>query len=152
MFLFSLTLFPVSASAEPDGGASVEQLIIQYTNHARASYGLDPLLPDSRLSSASRHQARNMADRDMLSHEIADADLPTLADRFTYYGYHASTYGENIAYGRDEAKEVVNDWMSSPGHRANILNPAYREIGVGVAYYTAGGKRRPYYCQVFGAP
>jgi uncharacterized protein YkwD len=131
---------------------SIEQLIIQYTNSERSNYGLSLVVPDSRLMNAARHQAKNMADRDTLSHVLNYADLPSVQDRLSYYGYPFWTYGENIAYGRDTAHEVVADWMNSPGHRQNVLNSAFTEIGVGVAYYPAQGYLRPYYCQVFGAP
>lgn len=141
-----------AVEALTDGANQVVQLIIQYTNQERTSRGLPLLTPDSRLSSAAQHHAKNMAERDTLSHTLTEADLPQLSDRISHYGYDATTYGENIAYGRDQAQETVNDWMNSPGHRANILNENYRDIGVGVAYYqTQQGYVRPYYCQVFGA-
>jgi uncharacterized protein YkwD len=62
-------------------------------------------------------------------------------------GYRWQTYGENIAMGQPTASAVLDSWMHSSGHRANILNSRYQEIGVGYARDSAG---RPYYVQVFG--
>jgi uncharacterized protein YkwD len=146
----SLTLTQAAfGEAEAD---SLPDLIIQYTNRERVAVGLSPLAANARLNGAAQHHARNMATRDTLSHTLADADLPGLSDRIRYYGYPAWGYGENIAYGPVTAREVVANWMSSPGHRANILSADYKDIGVGLAYTTVKGETRPYYCQDFGRP
>ncbi|BAU87675.1 allergen V5/tpx-1 family protein [Streptomyces laurentii] len=85
-----------------------------------------------------------MAARDFFDHTNPDGDGP--GERVTATGYQWSTYGENIAKGQATAAEVMEGWMNSPGHRANILNCDFREIGIGL--HTSGG---PYWTQVFGA-
>jgi uncharacterized protein YkwD len=54
------------------------------------------------------------------------------------FGLRFSAAGENIAYGQRTPAEVMNDWMNSPGHRSNIMNPTYTEIGVGLAKNSSG--------------
>jgi uncharacterized protein YkwD len=62
-------------------------------------------------------------------------------------GYTYATIGENIAYNYPGAPEVVTGWMNSAGHKANILNPGFTEIGIAIA---ANSEGELYYCQVFG--
>jgi uncharacterized protein YkwD len=92
-------------------------------------------------------QARNMARFQKMAHVLPDADLPTLVDRSHYVGYSYGRIAENVALGYPSAETVVEGWMNSKGHRANILNREVVETGIGVARSTAGGL---YYCQVFG--
>jgi uncharacterized protein YkwD len=82
-----------------------------------------------------------------MEHELPQADLPTLVNRLNYYKYAYRLAGENIAWNYRSAEDVMEGWMTSAGHRANILNAGFREIGVGVRYNNRG---EPYYCQVFG--
>lgn len=71
-----------------------------------------------------------MAARDYFSHTSQDGSGP--GDRITDAGYRWSTYGENIAKGQRTPAAVMDSWMNSPGHRANILNCSFKELGVGV--------------------
>ena len=64
-------------------------------------------------------------------------------------GYPYGYWGENVAYGYATADSVMAAWMNSAGHRANILNPHYRDLGVGCAY---SASRVPYWTQDFGSP
>jgi uncharacterized protein YkwD len=66
-----------------------------------------------------------------MSHTGSDGSSP--GDRITRAGYTWSAYGENVAYGYATPEQVMNGWMNSPGHRANILNCSFKEIGVGLA-------------------
>jgi uncharacterized protein YkwD len=129
--------------------SSIERAIVDLTNAERARAGLAPLTVNLKLVSAAQHHATNMATFDVMSHTIAQADLPTLTDRLRYYQYSYRAAGENIAWNYQSAESVMNGWMNSSGHRANILNASYTEIGVGVRYNARG---EPYYCQVFGRP
>jgi uncharacterized protein YkwD len=67
--------------------------------------------------------------------------------RITNEGYRYRSMGENIAAGRSTAAGVMADWMSSPGHRGNILNCRFRDLGVGVAADSGGAR---YWTQDFG--
>ena len=92
-------------------------------------------------------QAANMARFQKMAHDIPDASLPTLGDRARYVGYRYSRISENVALGYPNAEAVVNGWMTSTGHRRNILDGGVVETGIGIARSAAGGV---YYCQVFG--
>jgi uncharacterized protein YkwD len=86
-----------------------------------------------------------MAARDYFDHTSPDGKDP--GDRITAAGYQWTTYGENIARGQQTPAAVMDSWMNSPGHRANILNCSFKEIGLGV-HEGSGG---PWWTQVFGA-
>ena len=129
--------------------SAVEQQIVTPVNQQRALSGLAPLQVNAKLVQGAQIQAAAMAQLGVMSHDLPGAALPTLADRFSYVGYNYSSGGENIAEGYVDANAVMAGWMNSPGHRANILEPSFTEIGVGVAY---DGSGLPYYCQEFGRP
>jgi uncharacterized protein YkwD len=82
-----------------------------------------------------------------MAHVLPDAEQPTLASRAQYVGYAFSRIAENVALGYPTAETVVQGWMASTGHRANILNRDVVETGIAIARSSGGGV---YYCQVFG--
>ena len=88
-----------------------------------------------------------MVASDFFAHEGPEGD--TVADRVTAAGYRYSVVAENIAAGQRTPDEVVDGWMHSPGHRANILNPDVRQIGVGLNHR---GRLGTIWTQVFGTP
>jgi len=106
-----------------------EQQVVELTNQERAKNGLAPLKENAELNYAADEYAELMSDRGVLSHTGPDGSQPW--DRAKAVGYEAQTMGENIAAGQKTPEQVVAAWMNSPGHRANILNPKYTEIGVG---------------------
>lgn len=135
-----------------DNGGDLSQIerdIFNLVNQERTSRGLSALSLNNKLIGAAQHHAGNMASMNRMAHDLPGADLPTLADRLRYYDYSYSWAGENIAYGFADAQDVMVAWMNSSGHRANILNPNFTEIGIGVRYASNG---TPYYCQDFGRP
>ncbi len=71
-----------------------------------------------------------------------------IIDRIAATGYAARTWGENVAAGQPDAASVMQSWMNSAGHRRNILDPAFSDIGVGLAYSANG---TPYWTQDFAA-
>jgi len=137
--------------AAPDAadaaGGGITGSIVQLTNAERANAGLSALRVNTKLMQAAQIQADQMAQLGRLEHELSGAKYPTPSDRLAAVGYRWQTYGENIAMGQTSAATVVDSWMHSSGHRANILNSRFQEIGVGYARDSAG---RPYYVQVFG--
>jgi len=136
--------------AAPGGGdGAMASSIVDLTNAERANAGIAPFRTSTQLMQAAQLQADQMAQLGRMEHELPGAKYPTPADRLAAVGYQWSTYGENIAMGQSSAAAVVDSWMHSSGHRANILNSAFREIGAGYARDSAG---RPYYVQVFGTP
>ena len=137
---------PVASTATPDATA---QRIVALTNAQRVQNGLAPLSVNIALTQAADIQSGNMARLETMSHILPGTATPDLASRAAAVGYQYSSMGENIAWNYADADAVVAGWMASPGHRANILNPNFTEIGVSVAYSAKG---EPYYTQEFGRP
>jgi len=132
---------PRTQSASPDTVAQVVALV----NKERASAGCGPLTEDAQLEKAAQAHSDDMAARNFFDHVNPDGADP--GQRITAAGYKWSTYGENIAQGQQTAEAVMDSWMNSPGHRANILNCSFKDIGVGV-HNGSGG---PWWTQDFGA-
>ena len=101
------------------------------------------------LEHAARAHARDMAARDFLGHEGSDKSMP--ADRATRADYSWASVAENVAAGQTTAEEVVNTWLASPGHCANLMDPRYSESGVARAT-NPDSKQVIYWVQVFAAP
>jgi uncharacterized protein YkwD len=129
-----------SASAVP--AQSDERALVRATlcvlNAERDKRGVGPLKLSSRLSKAARGHARDMARNDYFSHDSPSGT--TFVDRIKHAGYLEGarrwTIGENIAWatGRlSSPREIVQSWMRSAGHRANILSGSFDEIGIGIA-------------------
>ncbi|MCQ6282438.1 SafA/ExsA family spore coat assembly protein [Bacillus sp. EB600] len=123
---------------------SIENQVIQLTNQQRAKNGLKPLTANWELSRVARYKATDMRDKNYFSHTS-----PTYGSPFTMmksFGISYRAAAENIAAGQTTPQEVVTAWMNSAGHRANILNGTYTQIGVG---YAQGGSQRYYWVQMF---
>ncbi len=98
---------------------------------------------------AAQTQAEQTASARRLEHVLPDARYPRPEDRLDASGYGWRAWAENIAFGQKTPSDAVEAWMQSPGHRKNLLNPKYTELGTGLAIDATG---RPYYVQVFGRP
>ena len=110
---------------------SLEQEVANIVNKERAARGLAPLKFNWELSRVARMKSQDMINKNYFSHTS-----PTYGSPFNMmenFGFKFTAAGENIAYGQTTPAEVMNSWMNSPGHRANILSPIYTEIGVGAA-------------------
>lgn len=123
--------------------ADAEAAVFDLVNDRRAENGCGALERDGRLDAAALLHAEDMAVNDYFSHTSQDGRSPT--DRANAQGYDGGV-GENIAYGYPDAEAVMEGWMNSEGHRANILNCGYSVIGVG-AYDRDG---TIYWVQNFG--
>ena len=124
-----------------DTVSAYENKVIQLVNAERTQRGLQPLSANWELSRVARYKSQDMADHRYFSHTS-----PTYGSPFQMirnFGISFRTAGENIAYGQQTPQTVVNSWMNSSGHRANILNAAYTQIGVG---YVENGR---YWTQMF---
>ncbi|WUN35632.1 sigma-70 family RNA polymerase sigma factor [Kitasatospora sp. NBC_00315] len=121
-----------------------EREVVDLLNSERTKQGCAPLRTDPRLRTAAQTHADDMAVRGYFGH--TDPDGITAPARITATGYRWTTYAENIGYGRDDAAVVVAELMNAPDHRANILNCAFKDIGVGV-HFGPGG---PWWTQDFG--
>jgi uncharacterized protein YkwD len=112
-----------------------ERDLLHAVNNARRTHGLQPLKIDLNLTRAARFQSRRLLERNVLDH----GDLATRLKRF---GVTAALCGENLAWGTPAevgAGAIVRAWLASPGHRANLLRPTYRRIGLGAAFGTFAG-------------
>ncbi|WP_432120835.1 sigma-70 family RNA polymerase sigma factor [Streptomyces sp. S1] len=134
-----------TATKQDSGHTSVEEQVIALVNAERAKEGCGAVTGNSLLARAAQGHSDDMAARDFFDHTNPDGAGP--GERVTATGYGWSTYGENIAMGQQTAEQVMEAWMNSPGHRANILNCSFKELGVGL--HTGDGG--PYWTQVFGA-
>ncbi|MCR9198103.1 MAG: CAP domain-containing protein [Planctomycetaceae bacterium] len=138
---------PASISAPDDFVTEVVRL----TNVIRAENGLPPVTLDAELQSAASDHSADMAFRDFFGHVNLEGQQPW--DRALEAGYDYQTIGENIAAGQLTPAEVVQAWYDSASHRENILNPAFREIGIGYTFLasdTGGLNYNHYWTQLFG--
>jgi uncharacterized protein YkwD len=142
--------------------SSVEEQVLALTNQQRRLNGCNVALTLSpQLNASAYGHSQDMALHDIFSHNGSDGS--TMVSRIEQTGYTFSQIAENVAAGQSTPQDVVAGWMSSPGHRENILNCSLREVGIG--YYdqpndqanvrldngTEGGPYRFYWTQDFGA-
>lgn len=118
-----------------------EAEVVRLVNVARAQNGLAALSTNWELSRVARYKSQDMIDKHYFSHTSPTYGTPF--EMMKAFGLTYRTAGENIAYGQRTPQEVVTAWMNSSGHRANILNASYTQIGVG---YVANGN---YWTQMF---
>lgn len=118
-----------------------ENEVVRLVNEARAQNGLQPLTVNWELSRIARYKSQDMADNGYFSHTSPTYGSPF--DMIHAFGLSYRTAGENIAYGQTTPQIVMNSWMNSSGHRANILNASFTQIGVG---YSPDGN---YWTQMF---
>lgn len=140
---------PPPPATPPVNLSATAQQIVDLVNQERQAQGLAPLAVNARLTEAAAIHAGQMVSFNRMEHTLPEAQYPGLVDRINAVGYRYSSAGENIAYGYSNAASVMNGWMNSPGHRANVLSTGFTEIGVAVAYTSQGVA---YYAQVFGRP
>ncbi|MGH3470264.1 MAG: CAP domain-containing protein [Thermocrispum sp.] len=114
----------------PDTPASTVQAVVDLVNQERADAGCDPVRADDRLNRAASKHSADMSARDYFSHDTPEGR--DFAERIRAEGY-PSPGAENIAQGYRSADAVMDGWMDSEGHRANILNCDLATIGVGLA-------------------
>jgi uncharacterized protein YkwD len=120
--------------------------VLRLVNVERAREGCPAVSADSRLAAAAQAHSADMAANDYFSHTGRNGS--TLGSRVTAAGYRWSSVGENIAKGQPTPAAVMDAWMNSSGHRANILNCGFRNLGVGLAY----DGRSPVWTQDFATP
>ncbi|MEU8601537.1 CAP domain-containing protein [Streptomyces parvulus] len=126
------------------GSGGPEAQVLALVNEERAAAGCSPVTANDRLTRAADDYSDVMASSGVMSHTGPDGS--TMASRVEAAGYQWSTLGENIARGQADAASVMDSWMNSEGHRANILNCSFKELGVGVHFGDGG----PWWTQDFG--
>ena len=137
-------IYPGQVLTIPELDSSVtayEAEVIRLVNAERAKQGLKALTANWELSRVARYKSQDMADNRYFAHNSPIYGTPFQMIR--NFGISFRTAGENIADGQRPPQAVVNAWMNSSGHRANILNASYTQIGVG---YVSKGN---YWTQMF---
>jgi uncharacterized protein YkwD len=144
------------AGSSGSGATALEDEVLALTNARRAAGAscggtsfppAPPLRMDETLRAVARAHSEDMGARRYFSHNSMDGRTPF--QRMMAAGYNASPMGENIAAGNGTAAATVTQWMNSPGHCQNIMNPGFRALGVGYAS-VPGSPYRHYWTQNFG--
>lgn len=124
--------------------------VIRLTNAQRVANGLQPLSENSVLDSAALAKGNDMLAKGYWAHFAPDGTSPW--SFFLSFGYRYKYAGENLARDFSNANDAVNAWMNSPTHRENILNPNYRDVGIGVVEGSLAGADTTIIVQFFGSP
>ncbi|MGW0611792.1 CAP domain-containing protein [Streptomyces sp. NPDC002788] len=132
-----------SASAALSGESAAAAQVLALVNEERAKVGCSPVAANSALTALAQNYSEDMAARGFFDHTDPDGRTPW--DRAEKAGI-SNLGGENIARGQADAAAVMDAWMNSPGHRANILNCDFKTLGVGVEFGSGG----PWWTQNFG--
>lgn len=133
---------------EPADGAALQARIIELVNQVRLESGLGEVTHNETLEAQASQYACELLFYDFFAHQNPITGS-TLRQRAEEFGYDFSVIGENLAAGQLTPEQAFNDWMESPGHRANILDPRFTELGVGIR---RGGSYGWYWVQEFGRP
>ena len=134
-----------TTTSERDASTAQAQEILRLVNLERSKQGLKPLTLNNDLNKVATVKAKDMAQNKYFSHDSPTYGSPfEMMRSFGINDYRSA--GENIAAGQRSAAAVMESWMNSSGHRANILNPNYNQLGVG---YFAGGSYGTYWVQEF---
>ncbi len=123
------------------------QAVLKLVNAERSKAGLQPLTLSEKLTNIAYTKAKDMAEKGYFSHNSPTYGSPF--DMLKQFGVSYSTAGENIAAGQKTAEEVMDSWMNSSGHKANILNKSYTQLGVG---FYRGGEYGTEWVQLFIKP
>jgi uncharacterized protein YkwD len=119
-----------AASATEPSNEITAANVLRLMNDYRASEGLAPLHSDERLDLAAADRMHNMEEESYWSHQSPRGESPfQWLDR---HAYHYRSAGENLAYGFETARLLVQSWMESSGHRANILSSDYEHCGIAI--------------------
>lgn len=130
--------------AEQAGSTVQADEVLKLVNQERAKQGLKALVLSDELTNVATIKAKDMRDKNYFDHTSPTYGSPF--EMMRHFGINYSSAGENIAAGQKTAQEVMNSWMNSSGHRANILNKDYEQLGVG---YVEGGSYGTYWVQMF---
>ncbi|WP_275461983.1 CAP domain-containing protein [Streptomyces noursei] len=134
---------PVGARTATGTAAEFAHKVVELVNAQRAQHGCAPLTADPHLTAAAQGHSDDMAARNYYAHETPEGVDP--GTRMTRAGFPWMSWGENIFKSPKDPATAVDGWMNSPGHRANILNCAYKATGVGVNLSSNG----PWWTQDF---
>ena len=132
-FLASFALLGPAAGAQARTSSSSEASLLQTMNSVRTGHGLAPLRVDVRLLRAARGHSADMLHRQYFAHG-------SVAGRALAQGARGPVFGEDLAWGTGvTAQWVVDQWLASPAHRAVMLRPGFRRVGIGISFGTLAG-------------
>jgi len=142
---------PIRKTGGSTAATLAAEKILEATNRERASAGLKPITAEKRLSDAASEKISDMIAKNYFAHVSPDGK--GAGEWVKDAGYRYILIGENLAMGnfKDE-EDLVAAWMASPGHRANILNPKFKEIGIAAKKGTIEGSSALIAVQIFGLP
>jgi len=132
-------------TASTSGLSAELQQVVDLVNQERAKAGCKAVTVDDKLTLAAQRHSQDQADHQTMTHDGSDGS--DVGERLDRVGYAWRAYGENVAWNQQSPAAVMDAWMNSSGHRANILNCSFTQIGVGVARSNG-----PYWTQDFGTP
>ena len=148
--LFALSAIQVSILKQTNLAAVITPVLIDLTNADRQSQNLSTLKASPLLAQAAQLKANDMASKSYFAHVSPDGLSPW--HWFDAVGYGFTFAGENLAINFTESKDVETAWMNSPGHRSNILNDKFTEIGIATQSGTYQGQSTIFVAQMFGHP
>ncbi|MHB0972560.1 MAG: CAP domain-containing protein [Thermoanaerobaculia bacterium] len=123
--------------------------VLAELNLRRMTQGLTPLVLNAKLNQAAADRAADLFRKHYFDHVSPDGVSPFVA--FVGRGYIYAVAGENLAVGQKSARQVVDDWMASPGHRANILATDYQDAGLAIVPGSPTGRTRGFtFVSLFG--
>jgi len=137
---------PAPTKPTPSGEAysAFQTRVLELVNIERGKAGLKSLSMNTNLNKVATVKSQDMADKNYFDHNSPTYGSPF--DMMKQFGITYRSAGENIAMGQTTPEQVMNGWMNSPGHRANILNSSFTQIGIGIAKNSSG---RLYWTQQF---
>lgn len=144
--LFSLDLLPENKAIS---SAITTENIIALTNASRASLNIRPLRQDQLLGSAAQAKADDMIKNQYFAHNSPSGKSPW--DFISTFGYNYMIAGENLAINFTNSESIEEAWMNSPGHKANIVNKDFEDIGIGIAQGSMNGVNAIVVVQMFGS-
>lgn len=139
---------PVDPCVKTDDNDRLIADLLDRVNHERQKRNLQPVKRNDTLDRIAEFYACRLIDGGFFSHVDPDDDS-RIDSRAGDFGYAFRKIGENLGAGQYSVEQVMREWMRSPGHRANILDPDFTEIGLAVRL---GGEHRVYWVQEFGRP
>lgn len=148
--IFTFALLSFGPIAPAFSSAITVDNIITLTNESRQGFSLAALTQNQILDKAAQAKANDMLAKGYFAHNTPDGHTPW--DFITGAGYSYIMAGENLAVNFTEAESVETAWMNSPGHKANILNKNFQDIGIGISQGTYQGHTATFVVQEFGTP
>ncbi len=146
----SISFVALSPASTTLASSISSETIVSLANSARVSSGLSELTTSSLLSKAAQNKANDMLAKQYFSHNTPDGATPWSFIKAVGYSY--TTAGENLAIDFTDADSVQSAWMNSPGHRANIMNKNFTQVGIGIVSGTFDNHPTTIVVQMFGNP